>query len=98
MALRFLFTSGKPKDIDWALVQAIKAGNREILKLLFQNGADVIPRVVRALANPQNSEHDAENFETILQVLLDNGWGVNLELDGLGWRGAIMYVIHFTLE
>ncbi len=66
----------------------MKGENREIVKTLLENGAGVTPAVVRALADPKNSNYDADTYEAILQDLVDFGWDVSME-------HAFMYL--FTL-
>lgn len=74
------------EDVDWALVEALKRGDRQVVKVLLAEGAGVTRSVVRALADPKNSEgYEQRLFEDILQDLLEKGeWNVNLDQ-------AIMY-------
>lgn len=74
------------EDVDWALVEALKRGDRQVVKVLLAEGAGVTRSVVRALADPKNSEGYGQRlFEDILQDLLEmGGWNVNLDQ-------AIMY-------
>lgn len=74
------------EDVDWALVEALKRGDRQVVKVLLAEGAGVTTSVVRALADPKNSEGYGQRlFEDILQDLLEmGGWNVNLDQ-------AIMY-------
>lgn len=73
-------------DVDWALVEALKRGDRQVVKVLLAEGAAVTKSVVRALVDPKNSEGYGQRlFEDILQDLLEQGeWNVNLDQ-------AIMY-------
>lgn len=74
------------EDVDWALVEALKRGDRQVVKVLLAEGAGVTTTVVRALADPKNSEGYGQRlFEDILQDLLEmGGWNVNFDQ-------AIMY-------
>lgn len=74
------------EDVDRALVEALKRGDRQVVKALLAEGAGVTTSVVRALADPKNSEGYGQRlFEGILQDLLEmGGWNVNLDQ-------AIMY-------
>lgn len=68
----------KAGDLDWALVGAIRNGNKEMINILLDSGAYVTPTVVRGLVNPKNSNYDDAKFKAILQSLLDHGWDVNM--------------------
>lgn len=74
------------EDVDWALVEALKRGDRQVVKILLAEGAGVTKNVVRALVDTKNSEGYGQwLFEAILQDLLEQGgWNVNLDQ-------AIMY-------
>lgn len=80
------------EDVDWALVEALKRGDRQVVKVLLAEGAGVTKNVVRALVDTKNSEGYGQRlFEDILQDLLEQGkWNVNLDQ-------AIMYpaFLHF---
>ena len=80
------------EDVDWALVEALKRGDRQVMKVLLAEGAGVTKNVVKALVNTKNSEGNGQRlFEDILQDLLEQGkWNVNLDQ-------AIMYpaFLHF---
>ena len=81
------------EDVDWALVEALKRGNRQVVKVLLAEGAGVTTSVVRALADPKNSEGYGQRlFEDILQdLLVMGGWNVNLDQ-------AIMYPAFFLFH
>lgn len=81
----------KAGDLDWALVGAIRNGNKEMINLLLDSGSYVNSTVVRALVDPKNSKHDNEKFKAILRSLLDHGWDVNMAL-------AIMYGFFFISQ
>lgn len=74
------------EDVDWALVEALKRGDRQVVRVLLAEGAGVTKSVVRALADPKNSEGYGQRlYEDILHDLLEmGGWNVNLDQ-------AIMY-------
>lgn len=81
------------ENVDWALVEALKRGNRQVVKVLLAEGAGVTTSVVRALADPKNSEGYGQRlFEDILQdLLVMGGWNVNLDQ-------AIMYPAFFLFH
>lgn len=81
------------ENVDWALVEALKRGNRQVVKVLLAEGAGVTTSVVRALADPKNSEGYGQRlFEDILQdLLVMGGWNVNLDQ-------AIMYPAFFLFQ
>ncbi|MCJ1344978.1 hypothetical protein MMC31_003183 [Peltigera leucophlebia] len=61
-----------------------------MINLLLDSGAHVTPTVVRALADPKNSNYDNETFKAILQSLLDHGWDVNMILQSLQTSDATL--------
>lgn len=69
-----------PHELEQSLSVAVKAGSKQIVMLLLQNGARMTGVVGQAIFAPLT--YDAETFTSILNDLLEYGWD-NIDYDDI---------------